>query len=310
MVFRVKYRNLQGKIVDEVFQAPNKTIVFYNLQKKGVLPIEILEQEEGFAVKQDVAEAKDADANSPRSAPMRIPVIVIFVLLVLSGVAVGMLLMKSSGSSTAPIEKQNVGTKAVSMGQIANSKKPVEIAPEMVRQGEDMGTQGSSVPQDAPSAEKAVAGGARAALRERMAALREKREALREQREEATVARHESEVATTDSQDPMLAVWRRNFEELTDEAEKFKWVQRAERQLRLANSSLQRKTMTDDRVRQMTQQEYDGYSYQISECQERCKKAESKVDLFLSLLTEEEYERYKSWASSVDAANSFRDRTR
>lgn len=47
MIFRVKYRNMKGKVVSEVFQSVNKNILYLTLQQKGIAPLEVLDQDEG-----------------------------------------------------------------------------------------------------------------------------------------------------------------------------------------------------------------------------------------------------------------------
>ena len=108
MVFRVKYRNLKGKTVDEVFQAPNKTILYYNLQNRGVLPIEILEQEDGPAVKQDIKTATRVSEDDGKRG-IRIPVAVFAIVLMLAGVPFGMFLMRKMDAPRAEAMPETKG---------------------------------------------------------------------------------------------------------------------------------------------------------------------------------------------------------
>ena len=142
MVFRVKYRNLKGKTVDEVFQAPNKTILYYNLQNRGVLPIEILEQEDGPAVKQDIKTATRVSEDDGKRG-IRIPVTVFAIVLMLAGVPFGMFLMrkmdaprveampevKGESSKAAEHELQVERTPVATKAQQANTVPQVERVP-------------------------------------------------------------------------------------------------------------------------------------------------------------------------------------
>ena len=51
MIFRVKYRNMKGKVVSEVFQSVNKNTLYLTLQQKGIAPLEVLDQDEGPELK-------------------------------------------------------------------------------------------------------------------------------------------------------------------------------------------------------------------------------------------------------------------
>ena len=126
MIFRVKYRNMKGKVVSEVFQSVNKNILYLTLQQKGIAPLEVLDQDEG----PEVEVPREHHENKIKLTWL----FLLFggLLLVVGGIVIGNVFLskkEGNGEYDSHIEKKVVNRlRKSSMANIGNSYSTIETA--------------------------------------------------------------------------------------------------------------------------------------------------------------------------------------
>ena len=265
MIFRVKYRNMKGKVVSDVFQSVNKNILYLTLQQKGIAPLEVLDQDEG----------PEAVVSSKRHENKINLTWLFFVfgglLLVVGGIVIGNVFLSKkdgNGEYDSHIEKKVVNRLRKSpMANIGNSYSTIETA----RREEVKNTT-----VDQPVLQLPV--------------------------NESVTPQLVTPQPETSQLTPVQQQCQNMTE---TEEERFQRVKRLDLSIRLAERVYRRKLLSDDALQQLSAAEREVYEKEMSERQIRIEKMKQNVDEVLSCFTPDEYQRFQAWYSLEDKRREF-----